>query len=76
MQYELGSYRQLFEDSKAEGPVFIHASLSFPETLASRLSSRLAAYGGFSPEKLVRLGASPGSLFLGESAFLASLLSL
>ena len=57
------------------GAVFIHASLSFPETLASRLSSRLAAYGGFSPEKHGRLGALPGSLFLGESAFLASLLS-
>jgi len=69
-----GLIDSFFGDSEAEGDVFIHAS-SFPETVASRLSSGLTAYGGFSPEKRGRLGASPWSLFLGEFAFLASLLS-
>jgi len=69
-----GLIDSFFGDSEAEGAVFIHAS-SFPETLASRLSSRLAVYGGFFPEKRGRLGPSLWSLFLGEFALLASLLS-
>jgi len=75
MQYELGLIDSFFGDSEAEGAIFIHASLPFPETQASHLSSRLAVYGGFSTEKRGQLGVSPFNLFLGEFVFLASLLS-
>jgi hypothetical protein len=68
------AYQHLFGDSETGGVNFIHTS-SFPEFHVSRLSSRLAAYGGFFPKNVGDLGFRPGPLFLCEYAFLASYLS-